>query len=61
MGKFFVIQLSKVWDFHGGDYDECLLQGCLAAFLLRSDDSEEHIASFFNCKKNQGARKVSSN
>jgi hypothetical protein len=36
----------KIRGFHGGDYEECSLVGCDAAWLLlRTDVSEERVAS----------------
>jgi hypothetical protein len=29
-----VLILSKIWGFHGGDYEECRLLGCYAVWLL---------------------------
>jgi hypothetical protein len=37
--------LWKIWSFHGGDYEQSHLLGCLAVWLVRTDDSEECIAS----------------
>jgi hypothetical protein len=41
----------KIWGFHGGDYEECRLQGCDAVWLLLSDISEDHIASIITVKR----------
>jgi hypothetical protein len=35
----------KIWSFHGSDYEECRLLGCYAVSNVRTDVSEEHIAS----------------
>jgi hypothetical protein len=43
---------SRIWSFHGGDYEECRLLGCDAVWLLlRTDVSEERITYIIRVKR----------
>jgi hypothetical protein len=39
------LMLCNIWDFHGGDYEECRFFGCDAVWLVRTNVSEERITS----------------
>jgi hypothetical protein len=43
--------LCNILGFHGSDYEECHLLGCDAMALVRTDVSEEHIASIIRVER----------